>query len=40
MGYIGLVFAACMLFFVKEPVRSNENIIKEKEIVKIEIDGK
>jgi hypothetical protein len=40
MGYIGLIFAACMLLFVKEPMRTNENIIKEKEIVKKEIDGK
>lgn len=33
MGYIGLILAACMFLFVKEPIRSNENIIKEKEIV-------
>ena len=32
MGYIGLVFAACLLLFVREPVRSNENMNKEKEI--------
>jgi hypothetical protein len=33
MGYIGLFFAACLLIFVKEPIRRIELKTKESELV-------